>query len=299
MKRNKRPRREDAGWQPRDWTYECTTQARRMVRPGLRWARKAPGRGRGGQTYAEVAAVRALRRPLVIPTRTQVKALVPRLPGLLALAFWVWVLLWVSFSDAYYVPQVEVRGNEIVATERLLAQAGVPAGYHIFFVNPLGVRARILELPEVREATVVCQLPGQVVLTVRERTPVYNWRRGEQLLWLDSEGRLLPADLPLPEALTVVEAQEGEAGSAGGEVDVELLRALDQLKGLQPQVREYGYAPASGLSFRTPEGVQVFLGTHNLAEKVRLLQQLLQETKKQGKQPSEVHVEYRYPVVKW
>jgi len=294
-----RKRKADTGWQSRDWTFESAVRTRRSVRPSLRRAKRPPpkARPRKRRTYSDVAGARALRGPLVIPSRARLKALAPRLPGLLALAFWVWLILWVSLSDAYYVPPVEVRGNEVVATEQLVAQAGVPSGYHVFFVNPFGVKARLLELPGIRDVSVECRLPGQVLITVSERTPVYNWQVGGQLFWVDDDGMLLAASGPLHEALTV--AEHGEtARQPGDRLDTDVIQALEQLKQLLPDVQQYEYTPESGLSFHTAEGIKVFLGTNDLSHRVRGLRGLLQEVKIRGDQPSEIHVEFRYPVVK-
>lgn len=234
---------------------------------------------------------------MVLPSRRQARAPLPRLPGVLALAFWLWVAAWVSLSDAYYVAQVEVQGNQFVPTERLLAQAGVPAGYHIFFVDPVAVRERLLSLPEVRAAEVRCRLAGRVLVRVVEREPVLTWRTGTGLFWVDAEGVLWPAEAPLPDAVTVVEVDRAER-QPGEEVGADLVRSVQELAALLPDVPEFAYSRAHGLAFRTAEGTQVFLGTQELPYRVQVLRTLLEELRMRGASAAEVHLEYRYPVVR-
>ncbi len=250
-----------------------------------------------GPRAAEAARPRAWRGPLVIPGRSQIRALAPRLWGLLALAFWGWLALWVSLSDAYYISRVEVLGNEFLPTERLVQEAGVPEGYHIFFVNPAAVRARLLALPGVREAEVRCHLPGRVTLEVVERKPVLQWRVGAEQFWVDEEGVLFPAEGALPEAVTVVEVDRG-ARQPGERVEPGLVQGIGELAALLPEVTEFEYSRANGLGFRMADGTRVFLGTEALPYRVQILKRLLEELEVRGSSVSEIHLEYRYPAVR-
>jgi len=293
--------RESAGLGPRDWTFETAARVERARRP--RPLRSRPRKRAAGarpaapHRYAEVAQPRAWRGPLVIPGRSQVKALAPRVAGLLAVAFWAWLALWVSFSDAYYVSRVEVLGNEFLPAEHLVEQAGVPEGYHIFFVNPVAVRARLLALPGVREAEVRCRLPGRVTLRVVERKPVLQWRVGAEQFWVDEEGVLFPAAGALAEAVTVVEVDRA-AREPGERVGADLVRGVQELAALLPEVAEFEYSQAHGLAFRMADGTRVFLGTEELAYRVQVLKRLLAELGTRGSSASEIHLEYRYPVVR-
>lgn len=233
----------------------------------------------------------------MLPSRSQVRGALSRLPGILALTFWLWVAAWVSLSDAYYVAQVEVEGNRFVSTARLVERAGVPQGYHIFFVDPVAVRERLLSLPEVQTAEVQCRLPGRVLVQVVEREPVLTWRAGAGLFWADVEGVLWPAEEPLPGAVTVVEVDRAER-QPGERVGADLVQSVRELAALLPDVPEFAYSRAHGLAFRTAEGTQVFLGTQELPYRVQVLRTLLEELKIRGALPAEVHLEYRYPVVR-
>lgn len=293
--------REGAALGPRDWTFETAVRVERARRPRPlrpRTRKRAVGvRPVPLHQYGDVAQPRVWRGPLVLPSRSQVRALAPRLWGLLALAFWVWLALWVSLSDAYYISWVEVLGNEFLPTERLVQEAGVPEGYHIFFVNPTVVRARLLALPGVREAEVRCHLPGRVTVRVVERRPVLQWRVGTEQFWVDEEGVLFPAEGALAEAVTVVEVDRG-GRQPGERVEPGLVQGIRELAPLLPEVREFEYSQANGLGFRMTSGTRVFLGTEELPYRVRVLKRLWEELGVRGSSASEIHLEYGYPAVR-
>lgn len=300
MRRKSRRRGGDAvALGPRDWTFETAARVERSRRPRLLRPRPRRRTARSAKTYRAVGVARARPRrgPLVLPSRSQVRGALSRLPGILALTFWLWVAAWVSLSDAYYVAQVEVEGNRFVSTARLVERAGVPQGYHIFFVDPVAVRERLLSLPEVQTAEVQCRLPGRVLVQVVEREPVLTWRAGAGLFWADVEGVLWPAEEPLPGAVTVVEVDRAER-QPGERVGADLVQSVRELAALLPDVPEFAYSRAHGLAFRTAEGTQVFLGTQELPYRVQVLRTLLEELKIRGALPAEVHLEYRYPVVR-
>ncbi|MGQ9715844.1 MAG: cell division protein FtsQ/DivIB [Anaerolineae bacterium] len=294
--------RESTELGPRDWTFETAARVERARRP--RPLRPRASRKRAvrmgpvaSRSYAEVARPHVWRGPLVLPSRSQVRALAPRLWGLLAVAFWTWLALWVSLSDAYYVSRVEVLGHEFLPMDRLVGQAGVPEGYHIFFVNPAAVRARLLALPGVRDAEVRCTLPGRITVRVVERKPVLQWRVGAEQFWADEEGVLFPATGALEGAVAVVEVDRA-ARQPGDRVEPDLVRGVRELAALLPEVAEFEYSQAHGLAFRMADGTRVFLGTEELPYRVQVLQRLLAELKVRGSSASEVHLEYRYPVVR-
>lgn len=302
MKRKaRRSDREGAELGRRDWTFETAARMERArkprplrSRPRKRTAKVGPA---SSHQYAEMAQTRTWRRSVVIPGRLQVQALVPRLWGLLAMAFWAWLALWVSLSDAYYVSRVEVLGNEFLPTERLVEQAGVPEGYHIFFVNPGAARARLLAMAGVREAEVRCRLPGRVIVRVVERKPVLQWKVGAEQFWVDEEGVLFPAAGTLAEAVTVTEVDRA-ARQVGDRVDPDVVRGVQELAALLPDVAEFEYSQAHGLAFRMADGTRAFLGVEELPYRVQVLQRLLAELETRGSSASEIHLEYRYPVVR-
>ncbi|NLE76926.1 MAG: FtsQ-type POTRA domain-containing protein [Chloroflexi bacterium] len=245
-------------------------------------------------------AATALPRPrptVVIPTVAQIRAAGPNLLGALSLIGWVWLLVQVFASDAYYLPQPHVRGNAILPVERIAAQADLPPGFHIMFVNPAQVETKLLALPEVRSARVTCQLPGKMTIQITERTPIFNWRSGDRMFWVDGEGVFLESSYLLPQSLTIQEAS-GVERTPGEAVDSEVIGALQRLEDLLPRVTHYEHVVGSGLRFTTPDGVQVTLGTQNLERQVQTLQALLEELRALGQTASEIHLEYKYPVVK-
>jgi cell division septal protein FtsQ len=184
-----------------------------------------------------------------------------------------------------------------VPAERIAATAGVPQGYHLFFIDPAQIAERVQALPEIRSAEVRCALPGELTIRVWEREPVFGWRTSSETFWIDAEGVLMEANGDYGETL-VVEEQTSDERQAGQVVGGEIVRALQQMAVLLPEVKRYDYGPGTGLSFQTEEGAIVFLGTQDLEHRVRLLEALLREASAQGRRLREVHVEYGYPMTR-
>src|SRR5438445_329070 len=85
---------------------------------------------------------------------------------------------------------VEVRGASRVPPERILEASGIVHGESLWRIDPHQVQLRLEELPEIRRADVVRELPNRVSIVVEERRPFTLVHAG-RLHWLDEEGRVL------------------------------------------------------------------------------------------------------------
>ncbi|MDA8437448.1 MAG: FtsQ-type POTRA domain-containing protein [Propionibacterium sp.] len=114
-----------------------------------------------------------------------------RRPLLMALALLVVVgfLAWViRFSSAFDVTAVEVRGAKLVTAAQVRARAGVSIGVPLAVVDTGQVARRVAGLTAVSHAEVSRQWPHTVVVTVTERTPVYQRAVAGRYQWVDSQG---------------------------------------------------------------------------------------------------------------
>ena len=108
------------------------------------------------------------------------------LAALLALAgTGVWL---VFFSATLSVTQVEVSGNQLLSTDRVVRIAAVPEGEQLATVDLEDAVRRIETLSEVREAEVTREWPDTVHITVTERVAVAVVELGGTIRGLDSEG---------------------------------------------------------------------------------------------------------------
>jgi cell division septal protein FtsQ len=130
----------------------------------------------------------------------------------------------VGASSAFEFVDLRVEGAVFTnpdAAEDAIAGA---RGTNLFGLATAPLEAELETLPTVERASVAVELPGTLVVTVRERVPVLVWKVGARRYLTDAEGNLfgrLDGEAPEPsEALPVID--DRRASSAGLSVGVRL-----------------------------------------------------------------------------
>lgn len=183
-----------------------------------------------------------------------------------------------------------VGGARRLAPQAVYEASGLE-GRNIFLVRPGEVAAAVQELPGVRDARVHVRLPNQVVIDVWEYVPLVAWRTITATVWLAEDGAAVPqAGEPPP--LTLDDAS-GTFPAAGNLLAAILLKDLKVVHELLPEVKELSYSPQKGLTFRTREGWEVWLGEGgSVADKLRLLAAARQEISRVGRQVQFIDLRY-------
>jgi cell division protein FtsQ len=83
---------------------------------------------------------------------------------------------------------VETRGNHRVSTQAIYDIAFNQQSSAMPLVDLDGTRARLLQLPWIREARVSRRLPDTIVVEVIERVPAAIWQNGGAVVLIDAEG---------------------------------------------------------------------------------------------------------------
>lgn len=183
--------------------------------------------------------------------------------------------------------RVSATTTLVGGTRRLAPQAVYEAGglegRNIFLLRPEEVAAAVRQLPGVRDVRVHVRLPNQVVIDVWEYAPLVAWRTITTTVWLAEDGSPVPqAGEPPPLTL---DDSSGTFPDAGNPLTAILLKDLKTLHELLPEVQELGYSREKGLTFRTSEGWEVWLGEGgSVADKLRLLAVARQEITRLGRQ---------------
>lgn len=182
--------------------------------------------------------------------------------GIVALGYFI-------FSNPiFYVTQAEVGGVRYVPAEEIYTASGV-AGYHILWVDPREVRARVLESPSVSGAQVFVQWPARVIIVVREREPALVWEQGGERYWLDVNGNLMLMRRELPNLVRVINEGQaipfrcpGPGCPEGGQVTIDpaVVLGAQQLKTLRSNIDVLYYDPARGLSYQDGRGWRGYFG---------------------------------------
>ena len=192
---------------------------------------------------------------------------------------------WLLTSPRFAVARVEIRGASRLAEPGLLAAAAISAGQNLFQIRPDRVAARLEQVPGIRRAQVIRELPNRVTLMVEERQPFTLTHVG-RLHWLDEEGVLLDEasravtpGLPLVSGLLPEELGPARRPASDRAVlAIGLLRTL--LRSGSPLLSRLSEIDASrpdGPVFYTVEGTEIRLGNEQWEEQLARLEGLLDQ----------------------
>jgi cell division septal protein FtsQ len=190
---------------------------------------------------------------------------------------------WTLTSPRFAVTAVEVRGASRVPPQRILEVSGIVHGANLWRINPEHVRARLEELPEIRRADVVRELPNRVSIVVEERRPFTLVHAG-RLHWLDEEGRMLGEETHavVPEVPVISGLSEDELASMRSAPGprarqaITLIRALLRTGStLAAEISEIDMSRPEGPVLYTVDGVEVRLGSEEWEERLARLEGVL------------------------
>jgi cell division septal protein FtsQ len=200
-------------------------------------------------------------------------------------------------SPSYFVSEVTVDGNQLLASQQVVDAAAI-SGVHILWVNGRQVAQRLHGLPAVASAEVRPIFPRRVAIHIAERVPYAQWQLGAVTFLVDREGRVIgPA--ARGDALVLVRENRPGTLEPGETVPPEAVRAAVELSVLlppawQPVGGAFEYAADTGIAINTRGGWQVRFGDDtDLAWKVTTFQALAAEIERQ-RAPMQV-VDVRFP----
>jgi cell division septal protein FtsQ len=190
----------------------------------------------------------------------------------------------------FYVYEATVQGNQFVEADEIYAASDLE-GMSMFWINPEKTEAGISNLLSVKEARVNCRLPNQVTIEVLERQPQGIWQRGEARYWFDDMGIILPLRDELEGMLLIQDLRAGSL-ELGHRIDPEIIASALELRQLLPEATAFQYSENKGFTF-DQRGYPIYFGTGGIAEKVAILNALLQELASEGVQPEFVDVRFK------
>ena len=130
----------------------------------------------------------------------------------------------VGASSAFQYARLQLEGA--VYTDPAAAEVAVAGarGENLFRLSTAPLEAALGTLPTVDEASVRAELPGTLVVTLRERVPVLVWRVGARRYLADGSGNLFGrlGDDPPTEAAALPVIDDRRAASAGLSVGTRL-----------------------------------------------------------------------------
>lgn len=102
---------------------------------------------------------------------------------------------WNMTADAgFELKQVYLNGRRHADSSVVKAALGVHPGQPIMALDLAQMREALEKIPEVKSATLVRRLPGELHIALTERQPAALWQRGSAHVLVDHEGVVLSRD---------------------------------------------------------------------------------------------------------
>lgn len=257
----------------------------------LSWASKTKRRPRRselrlGRSYEQTVArqrmpVRSTEGTGSSAGRRSAVGIGPRVGSLLLALASLAALAHMFLSDSYYVFEVTLHGNSLVAAEEVFQRSEIE-GYSIFFIDPAKIEERIRAIPDVREATVQASLPNVLVIDVQERQARAIWQTGDDRYGIDDEGTAVSLRGEAEPSI-VIRDLDSTPLELGARVNLEAVTAAETFQSLLPSLTDFDYSREHGISYLDHHGWRVYLGSEQRAElKVAVVDALVNQLESQA-----------------
>jgi cell division protein FtsQ len=138
----------------------------------------------------------------------------------------------VAASAGFAVSHVTVEGQARTARGDVEAVAGIRTGESLFAVDPEAVRAQVIRLPWVADASVRRVYPDTVVITLIEKLPFALWKHGAGVAVVERSGAVITGTkasdfMHLPLLI----------GDGAPEAAAPLLDAIGRTKAVSPRLK--------------------------------------------------------------
>ena len=251
-----------------------------------------PQKHRKSRTRFDVAMARRTNR--------QAAACLPRVSGgVVALAL---VLVMAAcggawfLGDSWRINQIDVQNNTGVPVEAIIAASELQ-GEHYLFIDLDKAARQIDDLPGVEAARVNCQwqFKATCAVLIQPARAMALWESGYGNVWNDYEGRVQQATAGMTTKVRVL-VEDGAPPALDKPIDPQLLRAVNELIALQPDVTRYVYSRQYGLIQKIDDTLQIRLGVAGydgaMSDKLKLVRALRQQLAAQAEDVSILDVRF-------
>jgi hypothetical protein len=206
--------------------------------------------------------------------------------ALLVLGFGFVLYLFLSM-EAFYVSSVAIGGEKYVTREEIFRYSDV-ARRHIFWIDPADVEARLEEVPNIADATVLVGWPPNAVqIIVVEREPALIWEQ-QIRVWVDVNGIVMKQREDIEGLLRIVVPNATEPISVGQHIPKTVVEGALALRYRYPNIDVLLYDSMKGLGYHDGRGWTVWFGTgEDMDTKLRVYNALVAEIVSQV-QPGEI-----------
>ncbi|HEX6383079.1 MAG TPA: FtsQ-type POTRA domain-containing protein [Anaerolineae bacterium] len=234
--------------------------------------------------------------------------------GLLSLT--VYALVFIGMDEHFYLTVIPVQGTASIQPAEVVDASSL-AGVHVFAADPNQAAARIAEVSGVISATVTLNWPNQVLIQIREDSPVAVWQEGGTQYWVTEHGRLIPArnqslgllviesEMPTAEKASTMrqptirpddntqsdDAENSDVEASMPFIPEEVLAGAMQLRELRPNIERLYYHRSSGLSYEDGRGWRAYFGAGtDMDQKLVVYETIVAELLARGLTPAYISV---------
>lgn len=200
--------------------------------------------------------------------------------GVLALALAAGGVAW-FFGGDWRVDQIDVQNNTGVPVEAVIAASSLQ-GEHYMFIDLDKAAKQIDDLPGVEAARVTCQwsMKASCSVLIQPARAMALWESGRGNVWNDYEGRVQQATEGMQTKVRIL-IEDGTPPALDKPINPQLLRAVNELIALQPEVTRYVYSNEYGLIWKAGDDLQVRLGVAGydgaMSDKLKMARALRQQ----------------------
>ena len=201
--------------------------------------------------------------PRRLPSVKGAVRLLPPLVYLSVLILASWLLYYSVNYSFFTVREISVSGNRLLDAEAA-RQAADALGENLLLLKTPEIEQSLQRVSVVETAQAALSLPGQLEVTVKERTPVLQWQARDGSFLVDREGVVFSRETPRT-AVTVVRDLNGPTLDLGNRVDAGVLFTVTTLAKLLPEKAGllppwFDYARGTGISVPLEGGPRVLFG---------------------------------------
>jgi hypothetical protein len=188
-------------------------------------------------------------------------------------------------------------------------------GQQVFAVKPQDIQNAVsAAFPELYDIKVRISLPARITISVVERQPMFAWQMKDSVIWVDTEGHLIPARGTAPDLLTISAdslplyeldqdlradgtvtkiIQDKTINKPGSSdlafyaqskhIDSNLLVGVLQLNAWMPNEKTLLYQKQRGLGWKDTRGWDVFVGQklENINDKMVMYETIVRDLEEQ------------------
>jgi cell division septal protein FtsQ len=160
----------------------------------------------------------------------------------LAFLFATFILVVLLAAPGYTIKSVDVVGNQGTALQDVQDAVQFAMGVNVFLLHTADVAGAVMRISGVEAADARVLLPDRLQITIKDARPEIAWISASLVYWLDASGVVREPPAGEPDRRITIKDLTGRSYQKGDKVDVDVVRAAQQLSVLMQrdiQVFEY------------------------------------------------------------